>query len=301
MERNSPQNPIAPTRNRKRNNMPSKNQKWTPEEDALLHQIASQVNVNWKATEAQFPGKTSQQIFERWTKVLDPKLMKGSWTRQEDEIIINFVAKNGCKSWTKLSASLPGRIGKQCRERWINHLNPNIKKDPWTEEEDQKLYELHEVFGNHWSKISHMMGSRTDNMVKNRWYSVLSKRPPPQKKTDIAEPAKECDECPQEPTPRKDDEKEISFPKPFFEDEGKSNWSVLNTPFQGTPSMGLMSPIGGASPLGLFSPYSKMGIFSPWVSEISTKAGFQSPTKSKNSPPTLSENRAEFMNLCIHP
>ena len=301
MDSNSPQNPIAPTRNRKRNNLPSKNQKWTPEEDARLHQIASQVSVNWKATESQFPGKTAQQIFERWTKVLDPKLMKGSWTRQEDEIIIDFVAKNGCKSWTKLSASLPGKIGKQCRERWINHLNPNINKDPWTDEEDKKLYELHEIYGNHWSKISHIMGSRTDNMVKNRWYSVLSKRPPSEKKSvENVEPKMNIVQAEEIP-PKKEVEKDISFPKPLFDDDSKTPWSLLNTPFQGTPSIGLISPLIVASPLGIFSPYSKMGVFSPWGNETPIKAAFQSPTKSKNSPPTLTENRAEFMNLCIHP
>ena len=112
-------NPIAPTRNRSHSNGLGRNCKWSPEEDALLAKIVQGCeSVNWKAAEAQFPGKTSQQIFERWTKVLDPTLLKGSWTREEDETIITFVRTYGCRSWTKLAKMLPGRIGKQCRERW---------------------------------------------------------------------------------------------------------------------------------------------------------------------------------------
>jgi hypothetical protein len=123
-----------------------------------------------------FPGKTSQQIFERWTKVLDPGLHKGSWTRQEDETIISYVTTHGCKSWTKLASLLPGRIGKQCRERWLNHLNPDLSHEAWTPEEDYLLMQLHQMHGNHWSRIASMMPSRADNAIKNRWYSVLTKK-----------------------------------------------------------------------------------------------------------------------------
>jgi hypothetical protein len=51
--------------------------------------------------------------------VLNPSLTKGSWTREEDQIIIDFVKENGSKRWQKVSTLLPGRIGKQCRERRV--------------------------------------------------------------------------------------------------------------------------------------------------------------------------------------
>ncbi len=41
---------------------------------------------------------------------------------------------------------MPGRIGKQCRERWHNHLNPNIKKERWTDEEDLAIIEAHKMY-----------------------------------------------------------------------------------------------------------------------------------------------------------
>jgi hypothetical protein len=107
---------------------------------------------------------------------VDPSLLKGSWTRQEDEIIRNFVARNGTKSWATLSGLLPGRIGKQCRERWFNALDPSIDRGPWTPEEDQLLIELHQKYGNHWTKIGELIPKRSDNAIKNRWHSALLKR-----------------------------------------------------------------------------------------------------------------------------
>lgn len=167
---------LAPTR--KRSGSTSKHQKWTSEEDALLHTLVMNKRIDkgqWKSIASSFPTKTPQQVFERWTKVLDPNLTKGSWTPQEDQIIINFVQHFGTKNWTKLSEQLPGRIGKQCRERWFNHLNPGISVQPWTYEEDQILYRLHQQLGNKWAKISTIMRTRPDNAIKNRWYSTVSK------------------------------------------------------------------------------------------------------------------------------
>jgi hypothetical protein len=123
-----------------------------------------------------FPTKSVMQIIKRWTKVLDPSLLKGSWTPQEDETIIDFVRDNGTKSWARLSELLPGRIGKQCRERWFNALDPAMNREPWTPEEDKRLVQLHAQYGNRWAQISGLMPMRSDNAIKNRWNSVLSKR-----------------------------------------------------------------------------------------------------------------------------
>jgi stalled ribosome rescue protein Dom34 len=46
---------------------------------------------------------------------------------QEDELVIKLVQDYGTKKWTYISQALPGRNGKQCRERWHNHLNPDIR------------------------------------------------------------------------------------------------------------------------------------------------------------------------------
>ena len=49
--------------------------------------------------------------------------------------------------WSVIAAQLPGRIGKQCRERWFNHLDPDIKKGDWTPDEDAVLFETQRVRG----------------------------------------------------------------------------------------------------------------------------------------------------------
>ena len=85
------------------------------------------------------------QCLHRWQKVLNPNLVKGPWTKEEDEIVIKLVDKNGPRNWSKIAEYLPGRIGKQCRERWHNHLNPDIKKDRWTEDEDLAIMEAHRM------------------------------------------------------------------------------------------------------------------------------------------------------------
>ncbi len=91
---------------------------------------------NWKRIAGFFHDRTDVQCLHRWQKVLNPKLVKGPWTKEEDELVMKLVKELGPKNWSYIAKSLPGRIGKQCRERWHNHLNPDIKKERWTDEED---------------------------------------------------------------------------------------------------------------------------------------------------------------------
>lgn len=97
------------------------------------------------------------QCQQRWAKVVNPELIKGPWTKEEDEKVIELVRKYGPKKWTLIARFLKGRIGKQCRERWHNHLNPNIKKTAWTEEEDKIIYQAHQQWGNQWAKIAKLL------------------------------------------------------------------------------------------------------------------------------------------------
>tara|TARA_B110001452_G_scaffold64190_1_gene50953 strand:- start:587 stop:1099 length:513 start_codon:yes stop_codon:yes gene_type:complete len=112
---------------------------------------------------------------------------KRSWTEDEDQRLLKLVEEHGPRRWAHLSTMIPGRAGKQCRERcdadpaniplepcwsrkakqnlrfgvpplvprrWHNHLRPTVKKEEWTEEEDRLIMDLVNEMGTKWLRVS---------------------------------------------------------------------------------------------------------------------------------------------------
>eukprot|EP00186_Timspurckia_oligopyrenoides_P000774 CAMPEP_0182444478 /NCGR_PEP_ID=MMETSP1172-20130603/2919_1 /TAXON_ID=708627 /ORGANISM="Timspurckia oligopyrenoides, Strain CCMP3278" /LENGTH=289 /DNA_ID=CAMNT_0024640043 /DNA_START=50 /DNA_END=919 /DNA_ORIENTATION=+ len=107
---------------------------------------------------------------------------KITWSKEEDELLIQLVGsdsesgRSSSRSWTCIASHLMGRNGKQCRERWMNQLNPTVRKEKWNLEEDSLLVQLHRKYGNSWSKIAKFMNHRSHNDIKNRWNSTIKRK-----------------------------------------------------------------------------------------------------------------------------
>lgn len=91
-----------------------------------------------------------------------------SWTDQEDNLVRQHVATTGPKKWPKCAHMLPGRTPQECSNRWRNYLDPTIKREPWTDAEDEILLQARAKHGNQWALIGKMLGGRTYDDVRNR-------------------------------------------------------------------------------------------------------------------------------------
>ena len=103
------------------------------------------------------------------------EINKGPWTPEENHIIFDYVKKFGEKNWNKCAEFIKNRTGKQCREHWKNCLNPNIKKGDWTLEEDLFIMIFYKRCHGSWRELIHLFENRTENSIKNRFFSELRK------------------------------------------------------------------------------------------------------------------------------
>lgn len=98
------------------------------------------------------------------------------FTVEDDAKLIEMMNNSDFVNWDIIAQKMGNRSSRQCRERWVNYLSPGIRTDPWTEAEDRLLITKMNELGRCWSTIGRFFNGRSENDIKNRWYSHLRYR-----------------------------------------------------------------------------------------------------------------------------
>jgi hypothetical protein len=107
----------------------------------------------------------------RFSKKLDPNVNHEVFTPAEDQKIIDAHSKG--LPWPKIAALLAGRSSGQVRHRFINQIDPSLKKGvPWSAQEDTIMHAAQQELGNRWTEIATRLPGRSENDVKNRWHNA---------------------------------------------------------------------------------------------------------------------------------
>ncbi|KAF9348254.1 hypothetical protein BGX26_000314, partial [Mortierella sp. AD094] len=133
----------------------------------------------WKRiAEYCFPdgSRDKDQCLQRWRMISKPRSIKGPWTPEEDRQLRLLVNELGPEKWVLIASRLGSRTGKQCRERWHNHLDPTIDKSPFTPKEDELIFTLFAQLGSKWAEMSKLMPGRPDNAIKNHFNTSMQRK-----------------------------------------------------------------------------------------------------------------------------
>lgn len=151
---------------------------WSDDEDAFIRKWVNENGAgNWTKLARLLPGHTGQQLLHRWRR-LQPTRRKGAWTTEEDEalrVAVSAYREGERIKWSRVASQIPTRTDVQCRERWTGVLDPSIKTDAWSAEEDAALLSAlgpnftNDASGfNEWSRLAAVCPGRTGKICMRR-------------------------------------------------------------------------------------------------------------------------------------
>lgn len=108
-------------------------------------------------------------------KPKESKTPRRKFSPEEDEKLKELVEKMGSKKWELIAKEMPGRTGRQCRDRYQNYLIPGFFNGQWSKEEDDLLQRKYMEYGSQWSKMKVFFSNRSANALKNRWNYFVSR------------------------------------------------------------------------------------------------------------------------------
>jgi myb proto-oncogene protein len=154
--------------------------KWAKDEDTkLTDAVRMHGGKDWGAIAALVPGRTKKQCWSRWNEVLDANIDQANrWASDEDTKLKDAVQTLGDKDWVAISALIPGRTKKRCKNRWYNCLHLSIDRanehqGSWTLDEDIKLKCAIQAHGdNNWKEVTALVPGRTERQCWSRWNEV---------------------------------------------------------------------------------------------------------------------------------
>ncbi|CAD8076759.1 unnamed protein product [Paramecium primaurelia] len=158
--------------------------KWVAQNQRDIDLIS---DSDWNVIASMMPRRDSFACKQKWLQMFKLPLQQAPWTPVEDNIlqtiIQDFENQNKGNQWSQMAQILNKinnqqvhRNGKQCRERWNNHLNPNINRNPWQLSEDLDLMCQAKKLGKKWALISKKLKiARSENNVKNRFNCLIKK------------------------------------------------------------------------------------------------------------------------------
>jgi len=144
---------------------------------------SSLTSHDWKYLSKLIPGRTTDQCEYKWSMARKHKTKKEEWTEQENRALYNIVSNAADKrNWRTISHELNKltigkyiRKPKQCRERWLHYLNPDINRLEWTDAEDLSLFKLFMSTGRKWANMTEVLHGRTESSIKNRFNCLVKK------------------------------------------------------------------------------------------------------------------------------